>query len=425
MLQKLKTYLADESLFEPSDRLLLAVSGGADSMAMLHLFMQLPYSFVVLHCNFHLRAEESDKEEQFLRAYCQAHGVELKVQHFNTKEFAQKEGISIEMAARELRYAWFRAERESTKSRYILTAHHQDDLVETMLINLSRGTGIKGLTGISSKQGELVRPMLFASRESILAYAQECELPFCHDSSNDQLIYHRNVIRHQIIPLFEGLNSAFRQNVVRTAAHLQSTSEIYFAEVDRLQSEIMTDNRLDITRLKECANSSTVLYELLSGYGFNAAQCTDIYQSLDGNSGRKFRSKSHRLIKDRSSLILADLNDVPKFLPQLMVHEEPISPNFAFSTKLNSVEIDADKVCLPLKLRKWQEGDSFQPLGMKGTKKLSDFFTDQKLSILEKEAQWLVCSGDDIVWIVGRRIDDRFKITKQTKRVCYLSLSVR
>ncbi|MFV0555158.1 MAG: tRNA lysidine(34) synthetase TilS [Mangrovibacterium sp.] len=418
MLVQLKKYIADESLFEQSDRLLLAVSGGVDSMVMLHLFQQLPYDFEVLHCNFHLRDAESDAETEFLQAYCAKHGMPLKVKHFDTSGFALAQSISIEMAARELRYAWFRAMKAETESQYILTAHHQDDLVETMLINLTRGTGIKGLTGIQSKQGELARPMLFASRKEIEEFAQAQGLPFRHDSSNDELIYQRNVIRHQIIPLFESLNPAFRQNAVRTAANLQGVSEIYFEEMNKRQVAIINNNKLEISALKSFIRPDVLIYEILAAYGFNASQCADVLQSLDGDSGKVFFSNTHRLIKDRTHLILSECQKDSEEPISISVKVANRQADFTFSTNPYQAELDADKLCFPLHLRKWHEGDRFQPLGMRGSKLLSDFFTDLKLSQLEKEQQWLLCSGEDIVWIVGRRIDDRFKITAQTKQIC-------
>ncbi|MFV0520862.1 MAG: tRNA lysidine(34) synthetase TilS [Mangrovibacterium sp.] len=431
MLRELNKYIADESLFEESDKLLLAVSGGVDSMVMLHLFQQLPYAFTVVHCNFNLRGEESDEEEIFLSNYCITNNISLKIKHFDTKAFAQQEGISIEMAARELRYAWFKEVKEKTHSQYILTAHHKDDLIETILINLTRGTGIKGLTGIQAKQTDLVRPLLFASRKDILAFAEENRLPYRHDSSNDELVYQRNVIRHQIIPLFENLNSAFRNNVVRTATNLQATANLYFSEINRIKTELFQCGKLDIAKLQSNAYSSTVLFEILATYGFNAAQSTDVYRSLDSISGKVFTSKSHRLIKDRTHLIISELpkedegrsmklfkNQIITEPIKLGLHVEPIGLNFSFTVDSCVAELDADKLVFPLTLRKWKVGDSFIPLGMKGTKKLSDFFTDQKMSISEKELQWLLCSEDDIVWIVGKRIGDKFKITNDTKTIC-------
>lgn len=436
MLKRLQTYIANEGLFENSDSLLLAVSGGLDSMVMLQLFQQLPYRFSVLHCNFHLRGAESDGDESFLKDYCAAHQLDLQVKHFHTKAYAKQEGVSIEMAARDLRYAWFREQKTRTQSHYILTAHHRDDLIETMLINLSRGTGIKGLVGIQPKKNELVRPLLFASRQELSAYAQSIELAHCNDSSNDELLYQRNIVRHQIIPLFEQLNSNFRNNVARTAQHLQHTSQIYYQAIESQQAQLLQNNQLNIATLQNYPNAPTLLFETLSPYGFNAAQCADIYQSLQNHSGKTFHSKTHRLIKDRSHLLL---DKIPQTEAQqavllnknqhiskplsLSVQLEPRPKNHQFSTTAKQVELDADKLKFPLTLRKWQEGDSFTPLGMSGSKKLSDFFIDQKMSILDKEAQWLLCStSGEIAWIVGRRINDHFKITPNTQTLCRLKI---
>lgn len=431
MFNRLSTYIANESLFEQSDRLLLAVSGGVDSMVMLHLFQQLPYEFTVLHCNFNLRAEESDEEESFLRDYCARFQLKLEVKHFDTKAFASQQGISIEMAARELRYAWFEDMKNQTQSNYILTAHHKDDLVETILINLSRGTGIKGLVGIQSKLGDIVRPLLFASRADILTFAHQFDLAYRHDSSNDELIYQRNVIRHQIIPLFESLNPAFRNNVVRTAANLHATASLYFDEVKQCEKDLIQDGRLSISKLLVIPHASTILFEILSNYGFNATQSTAVFRSLSGNSGKIFTSKSYRIIKDRDELIISELQigveetSIPISENQQL--KEPVSlqletecrlPGFSYSLDANVAELDFDKLTFPLELRKWKNGDVFMPLGMKGRKKISDFFTDEKMSILEKEQQWILCSAGEIVWVVGRRVDDRFKITKATRHIC-------
>lgn len=434
MLQPFLQHIADENLFAPGDKLLLAVSGGADSMVMLHLLQQSRFEFSVAHCNFRLRGAESDGEEVFIRDYCGEQGIELFVQHFDTREYARIEGISIEMAARELRYKWFGDLRAQLGCQYIVTAHHRDDLVETMLINLSRGTGIRGLTGIQPKNGHLVRPLLFASREEILAYAVAQKLPFKHDSSNDELIYQRNIIRHQLIPLFETINPAFRKNAAKTASILKDTAEVYQQKLNEVQAEVKAEQNgqisFSIAKLKALRPLQSLLFELLHPYGFNGEQVDEICAALDGEAGKSFFSKTHRLVKDREALLLTKLDAAPAqryYIEEDCISlNEPVdlqfeviakSPAFRFSTNPLVADLDYAKLQFPLILKKWEPGEYFVPLGMSGMKKLSDYFIDEKLSIPEKESAWILYSGRKVVWIVGRRLDDRFKITAGTQQV--------
>lgn len=439
MLETFQTYIRDEKLFAETDKLVLAVSGGADSMVLLKLFQQLPNEFCVAHCNFKLRGAESDGEEVFIRDYCGEQGIELFVQQFETREYAQLEGISIEMAARDLRYTWFEELRQQLQYDYLATAHHRDDLIETMLINLSRGTGIRGLSGIQAKNGFLVRPLLFASREEILAYAEENNLPYKHDSSNDELVYQRNIIRHQIIPLFETLNPSFRKNAAKTASILKDTALVYQQKLNELatglEEEAQGIIRFSIEQLKELTPQQTLLFELLHPYGFNAEQLTEIVAALDGEAGRIFFSKTHRLVKDRAYLLLTGLSEVDE--QRFYIEEDcsslsdPVSlkletiaksPAFRFSTTPLVADFDLAKLQFPLMLKKWEQGEYFMPLGMSNLKKLSDFFVDQKLSIPEKEAVWILYSGKKVVWVLGHRIDDRFKITPDTQQVLRISI---
>lgn len=441
MLQAFLQNISDENLFASGDKLLLAVSGGADSMVMLHLFQQSPFDFSVAHCNFRLRGVESDSEEVFIRDYCGEHGIELFVQHFETREYAALEGISIEMAARDLRYKWFEELRKQLGCRYIVTAHHRDDLVETMLINLSRGTGIRGLSGIQAKNGNLVRPLLFASREDILAYASRNKLPFKHDSSNDELIYQRNIIRHQLIPLFETINPAFRKNAAKTASILKDTAAVYQQKLNEIEAELKKEAngqiRLNIAKLRALRPMQSLLFELLHPYGFNAEQVDEITVALDGEAGKSFFSKTHRLIKDREELLLTELDAGTSqryyIEEDCTLLNEPVnlqfeliakSPAFRFSTNPLVADFDYAKLQFPLILKKWEQGEYFVPLGMSGMKKISDFFIDEKLSIPEKESAWILYSGKKVVWILGRRIDDRFKITNGTQQVLRVSLSL-
>lgn len=439
MLEAFQTYIRDEKLFAETDKLVLAVSGGADSMVLLKLFQQQPNEFCVAHCNFKLRGAESDGEEVFIRDYCGEQGIELFVKQFDTREYAQLEGISIEMAARDLRYAWFEELRLQLQYDYLAVAHHRDDLIETMLINLSRGTGIRGLSGIQAKNGVIVRPLLFASREEILAYADANKLPYKHDSSNDELVYQRNVIRHQIIPLFETLNPSFRKNAAKTAAILKDTSTVYQQKLAEVTADLMEEGeaviRFNVEKLKALQPQQTLMFELLHPYGFKLEQTAEIAAALDAEAGKTFFSKTHRLVKDRESLLLTALSDTeeqryyidedcPSISEPMAMTFDVIakSPAFRFSTNPKVADFDLAKLQFPLMLKKWEQGEYFMPLGMQNLKKLSDFFIDQKLSIPEKEAAWILYSGKKVVWVIGHRIDDRFKITKDTQEVLRISL---
>lgn len=436
MLEKLKCHIVNERLFDDSKSLLLAVSGGADSMVLLHLFRQLNFRFEVLHCNFNLRDSESDGDQYFLEAYSAKHGLKLHVKHFSTKEEAKNQGVSIEMAARELRYQWFEEMRRALGFDYVLTAHHQDDLVETMLINLSRGTGIKGLMGIQAKRDFIVRPMLFSSRMEILNFAEVNRISYRHDSSNDELIYQRNLIRHQIIPLFDKLNPAFRENMVRTAKNLTETNEIYRLKIQEIEADLI-DGEIMIEKIEKIPQRHTLIHEMFSKYGFNTSQCADINRAFDAESGRQFISKTHRIIKDRDKLILLrNQSDDQGSVFELFANRQVTIPidistfifdrdaDYVRSNLPGHVDLDMDKLQFPLTIRRWKKGDYFIPLGMKGRKKLSDFFTDLKMSLFEKESQWLLCSGEEIVWVIGRRISHLCRITQESKTICRVSVNL-
>lgn len=440
MLPELEKYIEREKLFNPTDRLVLAVSGGVDSMVMLELFRQLPYDFVVAHCNFKLRGTESDGDEVFMHDYCGEHGIELYVKTFETREFALQEGISIEMAARELRYKWFYELLDSLHYQYLLTAHHQDDLVETMLINLSRGTGIRGLSGIHPKKGRRVRPLLFASQEQIVDYALAHQIPYRDDSTNNDVIYHRNLIRHQVIPLLEKVNPAFKQNAAKTADVLRETERIYQSKIEDEKHQLITNEganlHLSIDYLKHSSFVETLLFEVLHPFGFNGGQSKEIGQALDAEAGKTFYSETHRLVKDREQLILSPLTEegLSRYYiePDCLEIVEPVrmqfqqlekNTDFHFSRDPKIADFDLDKLQFPLMLKKWEQGEYFQPLGMDGFKKLSDFFIDEKFSIPEKENCWILYSNGKVVWITGHRIDNRFKITSETKQVLRITIS--
>lgn len=440
MLEKLKNNIAHEQLLTSTDRLVLAVSGGCDSMVMLDLFRQMEHDFVVAHCNFKLRGAESDGDETFLRDYCGEHGIELFVQTFETREYAVQEGISIEMAARELRYQWFYELLDSLQYNYLLTAHHQDDLVETMLINLSRGTGIRGLSGIHPRKGRLVRPLLFASRNDLVAYANEKQVPYRDDSSNKEFVHQRNLIRHQVLPLLETINPAFKVNAAKTAAILKETELVFNARIAEEQSQFLSREGkhcfLAIDYLKASSYPETLLFETLKSFGFTADLVQEINQALYAEPGKVFYSTTHRLVKDRSNFILTPREeeslsryyiekDCVEIGTPIKLSLQQLTNDSSFQFSKNRLIADLDLDCLefPLVLKKWEQGEYFQPLGMTGFKKLSDFFIDQKFSIPEKENSWILYSGGKVVWVVGHRMDNRFKITSETQSVIRIQLS--
>ncbi|HAH23930.1 MAG TPA: tRNA lysidine(34) synthetase TilS [Prolixibacteraceae bacterium] len=439
MVEQFLKYIHQENLFHSSQRILLAVSGGADSMLMLHLFVNAGFPVAVAHCNFGLRGQESKEEEQFVVQYCDQHNLTCHIEHFNTLEFALQEGISIEMAARDLRYEWFNRLLDQHRYDYLATAHHQDDMIETLLINLSRGSGIKGLSGIQPKSRRIIRPMLFTNHTEITDYCHRLSIAYRTDSSNVETIYKRNLIRQQILPLLEKVNPAFRKNALKTIANLHETGQLFQQRMGEIKSAVYSEDEqgamIHIEKLQQHTPLKTILFELIRPFGFQPEQIPDIIDSLARESGRKFLSNDYRLVKDREYLIIApqaqkqdqlfyieaDCTKI-SFPIHLSIEKIERSPDFKFSLLPHVVDLDLDQLIFPLILRHWHEGEYFQPLGMKGLKKLSDFFIDEKYSIPEKENAWVLSSGNQLVWLVGKRLDDRYKITSQTKKILRLKL---
>jgi len=434
MVEQFLKYIHEEKLFHSSQRILLAVSGGADSMLMLHLFTNAGFSVAVAHCNFGLRGSESDGDEQFVANFCDQHNLEFNIKHFKTEEFAFQEGISIEMAARELRYDWFNSLLDQHKYDFLATAHHQDDVIETFLINLSRGSGIKGLSGIQPKSGRIIRPMLFTNRTEILDYCQRLKIDFRTDSSNIDTIYKRNLIRQEILPLLEQVNPAFRRNALKTIGNLHETGQLFQQRMSEIKALVYSEDdqgtMIHIDKLLTLNPIRTILFELIREFGFQIELIDDIVDSLNKESGRKFFSDDYRLVKDREYLLISPYKtksaqvfyieeDCSKINHPFHLSIEKLdrTAGFRFSTHPNIVDLDKDQLIFPLILRHWQEGEYFQPLGMTGMKKLSDFFVDEKYSIPDKENAWILASGNQLVWIVGKRLDDRFKITSKTKKI--------
>ena len=390
--------------------MLVALSGGADSVALLRLLWAEGNDIEALHCNFHLRGEESDRDEHFVTQLCQQLGIPLHIQHFSTRAHANNKGISLEMAARELRYVWFEEMRTRLHADYIAVAHHRDDQAETVLLNLIRGTGLRGLAGMSTINGHILRPLLPYSRQEILNYLSSIGQDYVTDSTNLERDALRNRIRLDVMPLLNELNPRAAEHIAQTAHHVAEAIPYYLRGVS--QSEELTP---------------TTLHERLLGCGFTPAQEADILAHIGDTSGAVYESHTHRVLRDRGRMLLEakEVEEEPPALKTDIVETDdalsflqgqPLTPDHAY--------LDADKLQFPLTLRHLRQGDRFQPYGMKrGTRLVSDFLTDHKLSLFAKQRQWLACSGNDIVWVCGLRPDHRFRVTSNTHRVAILSLN--
>lgn len=412
-------FIDQKSLFERRDKVLVALSGGADSVALLRVLHALGYQCECAHCNFHLRGEESNRDEAFVQQLCQKFDIPLHVTHSDTTDYAHTKRISIEMAARELRYQWFETLRQSIGASVIAVAHHRDDSVETFLLNLIRGTGINGLKGIAPKNGNVVRPLLQESRENILDYLQHLNQDYVTDSTNLQDEYMRNKIRLNLLPLMKELNPSVSESIAATTERLADAALIYNKEREMAIQRVMKGEKvISISALLDETAPSSLLFELLHPYGFNSSQIKDIYQSLFGQSGRRFHSSQWEVLRDRDSLILHSFSgEETDHVPPTLTYETiDITPEFIILRDKHIACLDADKVTLPLTVRKWQVGDKFTPLGMKGKKNVSDYLTDRKFTLFQKEHQYVACQGDKIVWLIGERIDNAYRIDTDSKR---------
>lgn len=415
IVQKTSQYIHLAKLFSREDKILVALSGGADSVALLRLLLTLGYTCEAAHCNFHLRGEESNRDEAFVRQLCKDLGVQLYVIHFDTEKEAEERHISIEMAARELRYAWFENIRRECGANVIAVAHHQDDSVETLLLNLIRGTGINGLRGIQPLNGNIVRPLLGLDRKEIIDYLQDIKQDYVTDSTNLQDEYTRNKIRLNLLPMMQEINPSVKESILRTSQNLNEAAAIYNKGVEDAKQRVLTEEGINIRALQQEPAPATILFEILYPLGFNAAQVKDIYRALDGQSGKVFASPGFRVIKDRDLLLICPIHEPTK--PVLKITKQPYSQDFIIPRDKNTACFDADKLKHPLSLRLWQQGDTFVPFGMKGTKKVSDYLTNRKFSLPDKEQQWVLCCGKDIIWLIGERTDNRFRIDEDTKQV--------
>lgn len=440
-LKKFIDYNKEQNLFQKNDRLLLAVSGGVDSVVLCELCKQANYHFQIAHCNFQLRGEESERDERFARSLAEKYEVEIFVKRFNTKEYAAQNKVSIQVAARELRYNWF---EEVARSEYqvagrsnklwIVTAHHANDNIETLLMNFFKGTGIKGLQGILPRQGNIIRPLLFAKKEEVLQFARENNLSFVEDSSNISDKYTRNYFRHQLIPALQKVFPQVQENLLNNIDRYREIEILYSQSVVLYKKKLLetkgNEVHIPVLKLLKVEPLKTVLYEIIKDYGFTAHQTEEVSSLLKSESGKYISSATHKIIKNRNWLIIAPINTLEA--SHILINENDKEIDFEdgklriknYDLKMEKppcsdfiATLDAANIRFPLLLRKWKQGDYFYPLGMRHKKKLSKFFIDQKLSVTDKEKVWVIESDKKVIWIVGKRIDDRFKITDKTKKI--------
>jgi len=435
MLEKFQNHLLHNFPFLNGKKLLLATSGGIDSMVMVHLFQQLNYKIAIAHCNFQLRGLESFDDQNFVQDYAAANDVPVFITQFDAKAFAEDYKLSTQVAARELRYNWFYELLETEKYDYILTAHHADDNLETFLINLSRGTGLDGLTGIPEQNDKVMRPLLALSQQEIQNYAELNAVQWREDSSNASDKYLRNKIRHHLLPMFKELNPNFLTSFQKTQGYLQEAALMVEDATIMIYQQVASQEeesiKFDIKQLKKLPNYKSYLYQWLNEFGFTAWD--DIYDLVQSQSGKQVFSAEYRILKDRDFLIVAPL-DFEKEKQEYFIEKDqkevkiPLKLVFHKAATLSSVSnktifVDSNKLQYPLVLRQWEEGDQFQPFGMNGkSKKISKLFKDEKLSLLEKENTWLLCSNKSIVWVIGIRQDERFKIENTTQNILKIEL---
>ncbi len=433
LLDKFRFNINHRNLFAKKDKLLLATSGGVDSVALCHLCYRAGFDFALAHCNFQLRSKDSDRDEAFVKELAQKFDVPVFSIKFDTIEFANERKISTQVAARELRYAWFETVREQHSFDYILTAHHADDNIETLLMNLFRGTGIKGLTGIKEKHGKIVRPLLFARRYELEIFVQQEQLPFVQDESNLHDDYTRNYFRNTVVPQVTKVFADAPDNLLANIERFKEAEILYRVSIEQFKKKLIVqkgdDLYIPILLLQKTPACKTVLFEILSEYKFSSAQVPEVLNLLNSESGKYVQSSSHRVIKNRNHLIITRL---AAGSPSLVVIEaEGVLPFANGNLILEIIEnkdfkilpgadwacVDAAAISFPLLLRPWKQGDYFYPLGMLKKKKLSRFFIDKKLSLVEKEKIWVVESQKKIIWILGHRIDERVKIKPTSQKI--------
>lgn len=442
LLQRFKESIRQLNLFSPKDKLLLAVSGGVDSVVLCELCKQAGYDFIIAHCNFQLRGEESERDEQFVKELGKKYGTEVLVKKFDTEKYATETKISIQEAARELRYAWFAELVNSQFAEspiYLLTAHHAADNAETVVMNFFRGTGLHGLTGIPVLSGYIRRPLLSFSKEELIRFAKENKLGFVEDSSNQSSKYTRNFFRNEIIPAISKVYPQVKENLQDNIIRFKEIEKLYRLSVGELKKRICKQKGNEIhVPVKQLMsfNNRALIFEIISPYGFHEKQVDEVVKLADSESGKYIQSPTaaYRIIRHRHWFIVSPVQ--AKEAENIIIEKEngeiifnegklrvEVTSNQQPATSNNIACLDLKEITFPLLLRKWKTGDYFYPLGMKKKKKISRFLIDQKLSKTEKEKLWVIESGQRIAWVVGYRIDERFRVTQKTKQVLQFSLT--
>ena len=436
MKDRVETFIQNEALLTKEGLHLVALSGGADSVALLSVMLTLGYRVEAVHCNFHLRGEESDRDEQFVKSLCQKNYVPLHLIHFDTIEYANLHQVSIEMAARELRYRYFDQLRDDLGAKTVCVAHHRDDAVETLLMNLLRGAGIHGLTGIRPRNGHIVRPLLCVSRQEILQYLDSIGQDYVTDSTNLQPDVLRNKIRLNLLPLLEQIYPGASENIARSAFYLSEAEKVYNAEITRETEGHVAPSSLPFSCITSSPSPLCLLHEWLSPHGFNRSQIEQIANRMDGEPGRVFESATHTLVIDREAVVVEPINAPmkPLVIPEPGVYRidetadiriEEAGVEEGISRDPNVATLDAATVRFPLTLRTVEPGDIFQPFGMNGHKLVSDYLTDHKINLLAKRRQRVVIDASGIiVWLVGLRIDHRFRVTPTTTSIYRVTLHI-
>lgn len=416
MKEKVRKYIQTNQIFSQDGLILVGVSGGADSVALLLILKSLGYQVQALHCNFHLRQEESDRDERFVSELCRKNNIPLLIKHFNTKEYAARNNVSIEMAARDLRYNWFYDVLTDNNAQSIAVAHHRNDQAETLLLNLIRGTGIRGLAGMYPIRNQIARPLLCITRDEILAYLNEIKQDFVTDSTNLEREATRNKVRLDILPQMAEINPSIVNTLSETCSILMSSLPFYEKKVEEELNRVKhNDTEVSIPQLQECENTDVLIYEWLKDKGFTTSQLREIAESLESTSGKIWESKAYRLLKDRDRLILQEKKEKvsgPQIIQEQVDSITETGPDLAY--------FDSDKIVAPITYRTAKKGDWFIPFGMEGKKLISDYLTDIKATRFEKENQLLALCGEDIIWVVGHRSDNRYRVDKDTQHIIRL-----
>jgi len=432
MKEEFLNHITEKRLCTSEDNILLTVSGGKDSITMLHLFRECNFKISVAHANFQLRGEESDGDELFVKNFCEKNSISFFTKKFDTTSHAKEKSLSTQMAARELRYKWFNELAGEHHFDFIATAHHLNDSMETVLLNFVRGSGLEGWGGISLKNGNIIRPLLFATRQQIEAYVTENKIRWREDSSNSSDDYQRNFIRHKIVPILKELNPSLEDSFQDSIEKISGANELMELGMQYWREEFEANKKDQVLLKKKGIRSGGMLWNLIKGYGFNLDQCNQIFKALKGQPGKQFSSSGFELIIDRENLIISKAENN---LTEVSIEKNQTEAELGkYSLRISEIKkvdppndllvalLDIDKLQFPLKWRKWMAGDYFYPLGMNHKKKLSDFFINQKISVADKGTITVLESANEIVWVVGYRIDDRYKLSESSERVIQFEL---